>query len=163
MSEGAYTINGRDAWSDYGLRIERGGTSGLLALPGSKARVAHDWEDEDGEEVLLTPTFTKSRSITISCLLTASDKNDFWQKYNGLYAELAKGITQLYVREYSELYDLLLTGFGKPKKLTRIAAGKVMVSFSIDFKETTPSAGVVAMVDMAGYTPADENDFYLSE
>lgn len=162
MKAGMYTINGRDAWTEYGLLIERGSASGLLALPEPKARVAHAWEDEDGEEVLLTPAYTKARNVTLSCLIAAASGDEFWLKYSRLYNELASGMVALYVREFDETYELLLTGFGKPKKYTRISEGEVRIGFSIELKEPCPTATTAALADDLGNTPVDDNEFYLS-
>jgi hypothetical protein len=162
MREGMYKINGRDLWTVFGALLEKGSDSGLLALPEPKARVSHDWEDEDGEEVLLTPTFTKARDVTVSCLIVAADGQDFWANYHGLYDELTRGTVSLYVRDFDETYTLLLTGFGKPEKLTRIKSDRrVGVKFSIKFKELAPSVNKYALADALGFTPVDEYGNYL--
>jgi hypothetical protein len=156
------TVNGKDLWDTYGVRLERGGAVELLALPDSKSRVVHDWEDEDGEEVLLTPTLTKARDVTLSCLIVAATGGEFWSAYTALYRELAGGVVALYVHDFDETYSLLLTGFGKPDKLTRIAGGHTAVKFSVKLRELSPGVKLWALADGFDEYPVDGYDNFLT-
>jgi hypothetical protein len=163
MREGMYTINGRDLWTEFGVMIDRVSAAELLALPEPKARLTHDWEDEDGEEVLLTPTLTKARDVTLTCLIRAANGSEFWGKYYGLYDELTQGAVALHSRELNETYSLLLTGFGKPEKLTRIAGQRVAVKFTVTLRELQPKVLRAALVDDMGNAPVDDYNYYLSK
>ncbi|GHT16300.1 hypothetical protein AGMMS4956_18380 [Bacteroidia bacterium] len=164
MKSGQYYLDGQDLWDTYGVMLERGSTGDLLALPNPKPTLAHEWEDEDGEDVLSTPVKVQARDVTVKCLIVAAGESDFWNKYNGFYDKMREGAVRWFVSEFNKPYDLLLKSFGKPTRYTRIKnTNKIIVRFDMTLRELNPALIIYnVLVDNLDMYPMDDNDYFLS-
>ena len=47
---GRFYIDGKDAFTEYGIYVQEGGYNELVAFPPLKAVTSNDWQEEDGIE-----------------------------------------------------------------------------------------------------------------
>ena len=47
---GRFYIDGKDAFTEYGIYVQEGGYNELVAFPPLKAVTSNDWQEEDGGE-----------------------------------------------------------------------------------------------------------------
>ena len=69
---GELYIDGKDAYTDFGVWITEGGYDGLLPFPELVEPDRNDWPDEDGIEPDLEKPTLKPRELNITCLLYTS-------------------------------------------------------------------------------------------
>ena len=65
---GELYIDGKDAYTDFGVWITEGGYDGLLPFPELVEPDRNDWPDEDGIEPDLEKPTLKPRELNIMCL-----------------------------------------------------------------------------------------------
>lgn len=88
---GDFKINGKDAYTTWGMGLEDGGVSILLTPPAQKERVQNKSRLEHGARILTTNEKKDERDLTITVHFSARNKTEFWQRYNSFCEELALG------------------------------------------------------------------------
>ena len=91
MLEGQLKINGKDAYTTWGLFLEETALSALLAPAPNKAYIANDNRLENGTRIAESAIKVGERDLTLTLNLSASTENDFFSKYASFCSELAKG------------------------------------------------------------------------
>lgn len=93
--KGELIINGKDAYTEWGVSFDETALSTLMTPPPIKALIENDSRLEDGKTMIVSKTTTNSdgksttisvvkvdsRDITISMNITASSKEEFLQRY----------------------------------------------------------------------------------
>lgn len=64
--KGKFYIDGKDAFTTYGLFVANGGYTGLISFPSFKDLETNDWKEEDGIEVDLTTPALNTRDFSIN-------------------------------------------------------------------------------------------------
>lgn len=84
---GDFKINGKDAFTEYGLIFMPGVNSELLKMPKKKPVYTYSWADEDGDQVDLdAPNQFESISYKLQFVHYGANQDDFYAKYNALRA-----------------------------------------------------------------------------
>jgi len=138
MASGAYTLNGNDLWTVYGLLVE-GGSGSFLAFPARKDSLQHDFRDRDGLDIDLWQPRFRAREFALSCALHAPDRDAFWARHNGLFAELAaSGTHELGIAELGRAFRVYYKEQRNMKKLTPLdGAPGAWLRFDLVFGEAT--------------------------
>lgn len=99
------TINGKDAYTQWGAYLLDGSVSALLMPPATKAYISNESRMQDGKRVIRTDktgnslTRVAARDITLLIGITAYGYADLMAKLDGLTAELRKDTAAVKVRE----------------------------------------------------------------
>lgn len=105
MPKGQLTINGKDAYTEWGLSMDSSALSALMTPAPIKSLIENDSRLEHGKEMITSITQTDSegaskevstvkvdaRDITVSFNITAKNEAQFLQRYYGFCSELEKG------------------------------------------------------------------------
>lgn len=65
MLTGRLLIDGKDAYSEWGVFVTDGGYASLAAMPSLKALESNDWQEEDGTEYDLSAPVLDTRELTL--------------------------------------------------------------------------------------------------
>lgn len=89
---GEVTINGKDAFQRYGINLEDGALSALMAPSAMKALIESESRLRHGKTVIVKEPKYESRELTLPFHLIAKSRDEFFRKY-GLFCDevLAKG------------------------------------------------------------------------
>lgn len=119
-------IDGKDAFTEYGVFVEQYGYKQLIQFASFKKIDITDWPDEDGVEADLTDPKLDTRSLHIQfCITNIRYAED-------LFDELSIGAYHTFeFKELGRSYKLRLTSNGTFKSFIRL--GKLTLTFSDDF------------------------------
>lgn len=70
-----FYIDGKDAYSEYGVFVTAGGYDELACYPPLKSVASNDWQEEDGEEFDLASPVLDSRELSIKFASHGTDKD----------------------------------------------------------------------------------------
>lgn len=126
MMIGKLFIDGRDAFTEYGIFVESSGFKQLIQFASFKKLDETDWPEEDGTEVDLTAPMLDTRSLQIQfCIVNIRYAED-------LFDELATGAYHTFeFKEIKKTYKLRMTSNGSFSSFVRL--GKLSLTFSDDF------------------------------
>jgi len=138
VASGAYILNGGDLWDVYGLLME-GGSGDFLALPARKDSLWHDFRDRDGIDIDLWQPRFRAREFVLNCALHAPDRDAFWARYNGLFAELAaSGTHALEIADLGRAFRVYYKEQRNAKKLAPLdGTGGAWLRFDLVLGEAT--------------------------
>lgn len=129
---GRLIIDGKDAYSEYGLFVEQYGYKALIQMPGFKNVTTTEWEEYDGEEPDLMNPLLGSKTFGIQfCITDAVGAGDLY----GLISDKAYHIFEF--KELAKSYKLRLVS--NPAYSTFIKAGKFTLNFADDFPPVIPT------------------------
>ncbi|SFG57246.1 hypothetical protein [Prevotella sp. KH2C16] len=95
MLIGQLKINGKDAYTTWGVSMDDTSLSALMTPPSVKAYIENNNRTEHGKRVITTSVFVDSRDLTLQINLTANDEQQFFERYASFCEELAKGILDI--------------------------------------------------------------------
>ena len=84
-------INGKDAYITWGISMGDTSLSELLTPVSNKELIENESRLAHGKQVLVTNLRFDARNLTFTINLTASDEQQFFQRYNSFCKELATG------------------------------------------------------------------------
>lgn len=121
-------IDGRDAFLEYGVFVEKGGYKQVVQFPAFKKIDTTDWPDEDGIEADLTDPQLDTRSLQIQfCITNVRYAED-------LFDELSIGTYHTFeFREIKKTLKLRMTQNGSFSSFVKL--GKMTLTFSDDFPQ----------------------------
>lgn len=73
MMSGRFYIDGKDAFSEYGIYVQEGGYNELVAFPPLKAVTSNDWQEEDGIEPDLSEPTLNTKEFSLKIILSGKD------------------------------------------------------------------------------------------
>lgn len=88
--KGQLTINGKDAYTQWGVMMDTTSLSALLTPAGQKELIRNKCRLENGTRVETTGNKVAERDVLLSLQLVASDESDFFAKYSSFCKELDK-------------------------------------------------------------------------
>lgn len=89
---GELTINGKDAFTTWGIFLTDEAISAILTPPPLKEPITNSSRLQNGEQLVTSSLKVDARDLTITLNLSASNKEDFFTKYLSFCEELKKGI-----------------------------------------------------------------------
>ncbi len=81
MMSGRFYIDGKDAFTEYGIYVQEGGYNELVAFPPLKAVTSNDWQEEDGIEPDLSEPTLNTKEFSLKIVLSGMvmiSCNDIW-------------------------------------------------------------------------------------
>lgn len=84
-------INGKDAYTTWGISMGDTSLSELMTPVSNKELIENESRLEHGKQVFVTNLRFDARNLTLTINLTASDEQQFFQRYNSFCKELATG------------------------------------------------------------------------
>lgn len=124
--QGKLTIDGADAYVEYGVFVEQYGYKALIQMPSFKKLDSTEWPEYDGEEVDLTAPVLDTKTFNIQfCVVNVRYAED-------LFNDLSQGAYHdFYFADLKKTYKLRMTSNGTFSSLIKL--GKMTLSFADDF------------------------------
>lgn len=88
-------INGKDAYTTWGISMDNTALSDLMTPPSNKALIEYESRLEHGKRVVIANPRKDARNLTLQINLTASDEGEFFKRYNSFCDELATGALEI--------------------------------------------------------------------
>jgi len=132
MKELAY-INGKDMWTTWGARLEKGAYEALLTPPALKPHIENSSRVTDGTQVMVHNPRVQERDVSLVITIRGKDENDYLTRYKSFVDELQNGWVRLKIPTLKTEYNLLYescTKFGN--------YGLKYGKFSLRFREPNP-------------------------
>lgn len=127
MMEGRFFIDGKDAYTEYGVYVEEGGYNELLKYPSLKSVDTNDWQEEDGIEPDLMDTRLDVKEIALKIILSGT-----YYRWGGLIETLSdKAYHTFDFKEIGRSYRLRLVSNPNTELAARL--GFVTLKLADDF------------------------------
>ena len=78
--KGELTLNGKDAWTEYGIEMLFGAYAALICPAAAKEYVTNESRTEDGKEYAPGMRFDE-RSLSLPMGIRASDRSEFYDRF----------------------------------------------------------------------------------
>lgn len=91
MPKGELFINGKDAYTEWGLSMEVGGLSALMTPPPNKEFIENKSRIEHGKRVIVSNPKVDERDLNLPIHIRAITTDDFMTKYASFCEELRTG------------------------------------------------------------------------
>lgn len=127
MMTDRFYIDGKDAYSEYGVFVTEGGYNGVVAYPPLKSVKSNDWQEMDGIEVELSAPKLDTRQFPMDFAFSGKDYRwgDFVQRLSD------KAYHTFQFKEIGRTYRLRLVSNSKTEMAKRL--GFVTIKFADDF------------------------------
>lgn len=131
MMTGRLYIDGKDAYTVYGVYVEDGGWNELVAFPPLKPVEANDWQEEDGTEPDLSDPVLDTRTVSIKFAVTYA-----YSRYFALIQALSDGAYHTFnCSHIQRTFRLRLVGVGS------FAAADILGEITLKFADDFPLDG----------------------
>lgn len=135
--KGELMINGKDAWTQWGVNMGEGFIDTLDAPLPMKEYIENESRLEDGKRVLTSNVKKDSREITLSFTITGTSESDYRSKKKAFETELYNGALTISVPKISgDVYHLIYTSKNVSYGLS---LDRCFGNFSAKFEEPNPS------------------------
>lgn len=104
MMSGRFYIDGKDAFTYYGVYVQEGGYNELVAFPALKPVKSNDWQEEDGIEPDLAEPTLNTKEFSLKIVLSGKDYR--WGGFIELLSDKAYHVFDF--REIGRSYRLRL-------------------------------------------------------
>lgn len=135
MPKGELYINGKDAYTEWGISMDSSALSALMTPAGMKERVENQSRMEHGKRVLNTMPKIASRDVTVSFNLSASTETMFFSRYSAFCTELAGG--SLHIRTKYQPTTVYRMLYVSCSQFTQFMRG--IAKFTLKMEEPNPS------------------------
>lgn len=127
MMSGRFYIDGKDAFTEYGIYVQEGGYNELVAFPPLKAVTSNDWQEEDGIEPDLSEPTLNTKEFSLKIVLSGMD-----YRWGGFIERLSdKAYHTFDFREIGRTYRLRLVS--NPNTDLATLLGFITVILADDF------------------------------
>lgn len=95
MPKGELYINGKDAYTEWGLSMTDQGLSALMTPAGNKAPIENKSRMKDGKDTDMTATRKDERTLSLPIQITAPNQATFLTRYAKFCEELDGGTLEI--------------------------------------------------------------------
>lgn len=88
-------INGKDAYTTWGISMDTSSLSALMTPPPMKEFIENKSRLEHGKRIITSNPKIDERNITLTFNLTAKNEEQFFSRYNSFCEELAIGVLNI--------------------------------------------------------------------
>lgn len=135
--KGELYINGKDAWSEWGVNMGDGFLDAIDGFAPMKEYIENESRAEHGKRVLLVSPRVASRDLTLNFSILGATEADFREKRNDFEKELRKGWVEIVVTALGvNVYRLIYTGKSVSYALS---LKRNLCKFSAKFEEPNPA------------------------
>lgn len=92
---GTLTINGKDAWTKWGMTMDSKGLSALMTPAGMKDNIKNSCRRLHGDKVITGNVRYKSRTVSLIVQFSAKNQAEFLTRYASFCEELATGFLNI--------------------------------------------------------------------
>ena len=124
---GRFYIDGKDAFTEYGIYVQEGGYNELVAYPPLKAVTSNDWQEEDGIEPDLSEPTLNTKEFSLKIVLSGKDYR--WGGFIELLSD--KAYHTFDFREIGRSYSLRLVS--NPNTDLATLLGFITIKLADDF------------------------------
>lgn len=128
-------INGRDAYTTWGITMDTQSLSALMTPPALKERVESQSRLADGSRLVGAAPRLAARQLTLTLNLTARTEEQFFARYASFCRELATG--RLTIRTTYQRGVTYRTAYVSCTQFTQFMRG--MAKFSLKLTEPDPT------------------------
>lgn len=128
-------INGRDAYTTWGITMDTQSLSALMTPPALKERVESQSRLEQGSRLVGAAPRLAARQLTLTLNLTARTEEQFFARYASFCRELATG--RLTIRTTYQRGVTYRTAYVSCTQFTQFMRG--MAKFSLKLTEPDPT------------------------
>lgn len=108
---GDLTINNKDAWNTWGVRMGDGFLDAIDGFNEMKDYIENESRLEHGKRVITDNAKVDSREIALQFTIEGRSENDYRTKKKAFQTELEKGVVNIKVRALgNEVYKLIYLG-----------------------------------------------------
>jgi hypothetical protein len=135
--KGELLINGKDAWTTWGVCMGEGFLDSIDAPLPMKGYIENESRLEHGKRVITDNAKLDSRELTLAFTITGSSENDYKEKKKAFQTELGQGEMTVKVPALgNEVYKLVYLG----KNISYgLSLGRCFGKFSAKFEEPNPT------------------------
>lgn len=134
---GQLYINGKDAWTTWGVRMGDGFLDALDAPLPMKDYIENESRLEHGKRVITTGARVDSREVTLGFTIAGTSESDYRAKKKAFLSELQQGLFTVEVPALGEeVYRLVYTGKSVSYGLS---LGRTFGHFSMKATEPDPT------------------------
>lgn len=134
---GELYINGKDAWTEWGVNMGEGFIDAIDAFVPMKDYIENDSRLEHGKRVLISNPRVASRELTLRFTIKGSDEADYRAKRKAFEAELQKVTVDIKVPVLGEeTYHLIYLGKSVSYALN---LSRTFSTMSSKFEEPNPT------------------------
>lgn len=127
-------INGKDAYTEWGISFDQTALSTLMTPPPNKSYIENKSRLENGKKVLVHNPKVDERSVTLSFNLTARNDGEFFERYNSFCEELKGGVLNIETKyQNGVVYKMVYESCSQFSQLIREIA-----RFSLKLVEPNP-------------------------
>ncbi len=135
MPVGELKINGKDAYTEWGISFDQTALSTLMTPPPNKSYIENKSRLENGKKVLVHNPKVDERSVTLSFNLTAKNEQEFFDRYNRFCEELRGGVLNIETKyQNGVVYKMVYESCSQFSQLIREIA-----RFSLKLVEPNPN------------------------
>ncbi len=92
---GTLTINGKDAWTKWGMTMDSKGLSALMTPAGMKDNIKNSSRTSHGDKVIPGNVKYKARNVSLIVQFSATSQTEFLSRYATFCEELATGFLNI--------------------------------------------------------------------
>ena len=135
--KGELLINGKDAWTTWGVCMREGFLDSIDAPAPMKDYIENESRLEHGKRVITDNAKLDSRELTLAFTITGTTESDYRTKKKAFLTELGKGVVAIKVPALgSEVYNLVYLG----KNISYgLSLNRCFGKFSAKFEEPNPT------------------------
>ena len=128
-------INGKDAFTYWGVNLSERGLTALMTPPSLKERITNNSRLEHGKRMLNNAPRFDSREISLDIHLIAQNCTEFFTRYNSFCEELATGALVIRTKYQPTVYYHTL--YVSCTQYTAIIDG--LAKFTLKLQEPNPN------------------------
>lgn len=134
---GELFINGKDAWTVWGVNMGDGFLSSIDAFVPMKEHIENEERSQDGKRVILALRRVASREVTLKFTIKGDSASDFRTKRTAFEQELHSGLVNMNIPELgAQVYHLIYTGKNVSYAMNR---ARTFCTISAKFEEPNPA------------------------
>lgn len=134
---GELYVNGKDAWTEWGVNMGEGFIDAIDAFAPMKEYIENDSRLEHGKRVLVSNPRVASRELTLHFTIKGNSEADYRVKRKAFEAELQKVKVDINVPVLGEdIYHLIYLGKSVSYALSR---SRIFSTMSSKFEEPNPT------------------------
>lgn len=135
--KGELLINGKDAWTEWGMKMGYGFLDAIDAPLPMKEYIENESRLEHGKRIITENAKVDSRNFTLEFTITGSTESDYRAKKKAFESELYKGPMTVQIPKLNnEVYRLVYLG----KSISYgLSLGRCFGKFSAKFEEPNPT------------------------
>lgn len=143
---GDLLINGKDAWSEWGVVMGDGFINSILGPAGNKDFIQNESRTENGKRVLCVNPKIDARELTLTFNIHGVNSSDYLSKYNSFVGELQKGKVGISIPPINMSFTLFY------KKSTSFASNHALTfsKLAAKFEEPNPTVRIASGGDTPG-------------